>query len=207
MNPRLRPLILAVVVIAAIWLCAWAGLSIARNSKVTAEKVSQYVDSTDLDGLSPAARAAALHKLERMINNLSLEERRKWRREGPWRKWFDEMTEAEKGGFIEQTMPSGFKQWLNAFDELPPDRRRQFIDELLAHLKNTHRLMTDREPGETNSMFGTNGPPILSAELERKARTIGLKTFYTESSAETKAELAPALEELQLQMERGKYVR
>ena len=63
--------------------------------------------------------------------------------------------------------------------------------------------MTDREPGQVTSMYGTNSPPVLSAELERRARTIGIKTFYTESSAETKAELAPFLEELQRETQRA----
>jgi hypothetical protein len=204
MSPRTRWLLLATSFIAAMLLAAWVAHAIAQNSKMTADKVTQFVSTNDLTGLSGADRAEMLRRLEDMINRLPVDERRKWRRDGAWKKWFDEMTEVEKGQFIEATMPSGFKQWLDTFDGLPADRRKEFIDQLTDHLRETHQLMTDREPGQDTSMYGTNPPPQLSAELEKRARTIGIKTFYTESSAETKAELAPFLEELQHETERGR---
>jgi hypothetical protein len=186
-------------------LVAWVGYGIQENSKVTADKVTQYANATDLGQLpTGAARAEALRQLEDMINRLPVDERRKWRRDGAWKKWFGEMTEVEKGQFIDATMPSGFKQWLTTFDDLPVDKRKKFIDDLTEHLRETHQLMTDREPGQLTSMYGTNSPPLLSAELDRRTRTIGIKTFYTESSAETKAELAPFLEELQHETEHPK---
>jgi len=58
----------------------------------------------------------------------------------------------------------------------------------------------DRSVGD----YGRNGPPPLSPELEKDVREIGLTEVYADSSAETKAELAPLLEQIQAQIQRGR---
>lgn len=206
MNQRLRPVLIAGIAIVAIWLLAWVGYSIAQNSKMTAEKLQQYINSIDLARLSAADRAAALRALAEKINSLSVEERRRWRMGREWKDWFSSMTEQEKAGFIEATMPTGFKQMLSSFEQLPEDKRRKAIDNALKNLREDGQLAA-REPGRNSDAYGTNGTPGLSPELEQRVRAIGLKTFYNESSAQTKAELAPVLEELQHQMKNGRTFR
>jgi len=199
-NPRNRAIGVALLAIVGIWALAVAGYFIAKNAKVTAEKVQAYVAAVDLGKLSAAERAEALRKLADMLNRLSLEERREMRMGRTVGDWFSQMTEEEKAAFIEATMPTGFKQMIAAFEELPADRRQRTVDQALKRLR-------EQQPrnafAESN---GTNAPP-LSPELEAKVRTIGLKSFYGESSAQTKAELAPLLEELQRSMESGRAFR
>lgn len=96
-------------------------------------------------------------------------------------------------------MPTGFKQMLTAFEQLPEDQRRRTVDNALRRLRES--------PDRPNDAGGTNGPPQLSEELQAKVRSIGLKTFYSQSSAQTKAELAPLLEEMQRAMESGRAFR
>jgi hypothetical protein len=203
---RWRPVFIALGVVVAIWVVAITCYSIAKNSKPTADKTRAYVESVDFTRLSAADRQNAIKRLADMLNALSPEERRKARLEGLGRKWFDEMTEEEKGMFLEQTMPTGFKQMITAFEQLPDDKRHKAIDDTLRRLKEAQQ----KDPAATgggSQGTGTNRGPVLSKELEEKVRTIGLQTFYSQSSAQTKAELAPVLEELQKVMESGRPLR
>lgn len=191
---------MALLAVAVIWAVALAGYFIAKHAKVTAEKVQAYVAAVDLSQLSAAERAEALRKLADMLNRLSLEERREMRMGRMIGDWFAQMTEEEKAAFIEATMPTGFKQMIAAFEELPEDRRKRTVDQAMK------RLREQQQQGAFGESNGTNAPP-LSPELEAKVRTIGLKSFYGESSAQTKAELAPLLEEMQRSMESGRPFR
>jgi hypothetical protein len=201
-NPRQRALVWALTAIVGIWVVAWAGYRFFGHLKVTAEKVKSYVESVDLSKLSGAARAKALRDLEDMLNKLSYEERQRLRLERTAGRWFEQMTEEEKGQFIEATMPTGFKQMITAFEELPEDKRKRTVDGAIRRLREQGERMASGEGGGS----GTNTSPI-SPELEAQVRTIGLKSFYSESSAQTKAELAPLLEELQRAMESGRAFR
>ena len=193
------------VAICAIWIVAVVGYRIARNAKMTAEKVKTYAESVDINKLSGAARAKAIQDLERMLNSLSVEERQKARFERAARSWFDEMTEDEKAGFIEATMPSGFKQMLTSFEQLPEDKRRRTVNDALRRLKEERDQLVAGQPGGNPN--DPNAPPVLSPELEAKVRSIGLKAFYSQASAQSKAELAPLLEELQRSMQNGRAFR
>jgi hypothetical protein len=197
LTPRKRSLVWAGTALVGIWIVAWAGYAWFSHLKMTAEKVRAYVESVDLSKLSGDARAKALAELAEMLNRLSFEERQRLRVERTAYRWFEQMTEAEKGQFIEATMPTGFKQMIAAFEDLPEEKRKRTVDGAL------RRLREQRPASGQGGVPGTNGPTI-SPELEAKVRTIGLKSFYSESSAQTKAELAPLLEELQRSMESGR---
>ncbi len=203
MSPRWRPIVFAGIALVAIWIVTVAAYTIARNAKVTPDKVKAYVESVDFGKLSAEERAKAIRRLADMLNKLSLEDRRRARLERLTWGWFNEMTEEEKGMFLEATMPTGFKQMLASFEQLPEEKRKKTVDDALRRLKDAQT----QDPSMANNNKGTNGPPVLSKELEAKVRSIGLQTFYSQSSAQTKAELAPVLEELQKVMESGRPFR
>jgi phosphosulfolactate synthase (CoM biosynthesis protein A) len=204
-SQRWRPVVFSALAVCGIWLVALTGYRLARNSKMTAEKVKAYAESVDISKLSGAARAKAIKALEDKLNALSLEERRKARFDREASTWFDRMTEEEKSAFIDATMPTGFKQMLTSFEQLPEEKRRKAIDDALRHLREARDQMAAGGGGVNQG--GPNSQPVLSPELQAQVRTIGLKTLYSQSSAQTKAELAPVLEELQRVMESGRPFR
>jgi len=124
---------------------------------MTAEKVRTYVGSIDLSRLSGEARARAIRGLSDRLNRLSLEERRRVRLEGQWGHWFEQMTETEKGEFIEATLPTGFRQMLVSFEQMPEQNRMVAIEEAV---KTTSRdAGGDGPEGELPAEALTNAPP------------------------------------------------
>jgi hypothetical protein len=202
LNSRYRMIIWALVAIVGIWLVALTGRWFLENRKVTADKVRAYVEAVDFSRLTGAARAKALKDLEAKLNALSYEERQRLRGEQLMKDWFAKMTEEEKAQFIEATMPTGFKQMIGAFEQMPEDKRHKVVDDAMRNLRQQNA-----ERSGNPAQRGTNGSPPISPELEAKIRSIGLNSFYSQSSAQTKAELAPLLEEMQRNMELGRTFR
>lgn len=203
-----RVLLIAVSVFVAVWVVAITGFVIARNAKVTVEKVKDSLHDTDLAKLSAEERAARLKKLAAMLNSLVYADRRKARLDGEWNRLFQQMTDEEKSKFLEETLPTGFKQMMTAFEEMPEEKRKKAIGDAVRRLKKAREEQANlggMDPeGERNK---TNRPPELSPEMQQKVMKMGLNSFYKDSSAQTKAELAPFMEELQKAMESGQLFR
>ena len=203
LSQRWRPVFISALAIIAIWILAIIGFNVAKNSRLTAEKVHAYMESVDLNKLTSAQRDRAIRKLADKLNSLPVEERRRAQFERVTQPWFEQMTEAEKSKFLEATMPAGFKQMLTAFEQLPEEQRRRTIEDTLRRLKESKaRTLAGEGLPE-----GTNRPPPVSKELQAKIRNMDLTAFYSQSSAQTKAELAPILEEMQRVMESGRPFR
>lgn len=232
-KQRKRPIIVAAVVLVAVWAVAWTGFSIAQRSKVTPEKVRDYMTVVDLEKLQPAERARAIQKLASMVNQLQNQERRELRgdltdgnrrqagqtnapafpgprpgssntnrppRDPVGERWFKQMNDDEKAQFIEATFPAGFKRVIESFEKLPPEKRQKAVADAVKRLRDA------RAKGQPPGTVSTNAPPI-SKELQDKITAVGLKTFYSQSSAQTKAELAPLLDEIQRAMQSGRAFR
>ena len=202
MSPRYKILVYGVVSFLAVWVVAFGAYHIAASRKVTVDKVRSYAGSIDLNKLSAAERAKAIARLAAMLNALSYDERREARLGRMWEQWFAQMTDAEKAQFIELTMPTGFKQTIAAFEKLPEEKRQRAIDEALRGLRDAQTQM--KKSGA--AMPASTNAPALSEDLRKQIATIGLKSFYGDSSAQTKAELAPVVEEMQRMMESGQFI-
>ena len=202
-SSRWRPVGYSAIAVVAIWAVALTGRGIARNSQMTADRVRAYVESVNLSKLSAEDRAGALRKLAEQFSALSVDERRRAQFEQIAKDWFDQMTEEEKEKFLEATMPAGFKQMLTSFQQLPEEKQRQIVADALRRLMET----AVRIQAEGGTSLGTNTLPRVNGDLLAQVWAKGLEGFYTQSSAQTKAELAPVLEELQRVMESGRPFR
>lgn len=202
-SQRQRPIWLALAALVVIWVVAFAGYQIAQNAKVTPDKVRAYTASLDFAHLSAAERAKAIERLAAMLNALSMDERRSLQLDRTAYKWFEQMTEDEKGTFLAATMPTGFKQMISAFETLPPEKRQMVVSRSIKQMQEARQKIA---AGGGLPPQNTNGV-VLSQELQDKVTKIGLQTFYSQSSAQTKAELAPFLEEMQRTMESGRMLR
>jgi hypothetical protein len=204
---RRKPILIAGLALALVWALASAGYLVANHFKVTPEKLASYLRSHHLNNLSAADRDKALREAARQLNSLSAEDRRKARLDREWDSWFQNMTEAEKSRFIDETMPSGFKQMLTAFEQLPEEKRKKAVDDALKNMRKTRDAADADSDVPVPKSAGPNRMGELSPDLQKKVVQIGLKSFYSDSSAQTKAELAPVMEEIQRLMENGKLFR
>ena len=205
MNPRRRLLFVSVTVLAVAWMVALGGFLWSRASKVTPERLVAYLESLDWKSLTPAQRAAAIRKLADWLNTLSPEDRRKVRMDPRLRELFRDFSMEDKETFLELTLPTGLKQMLTAFEQMPEERRRRAIGESI------RRLREARERGEgmegPGGGGGAGGPPDVPPEFQEKVVKMGLKSFYENSSADLKVEVSPLLEEIQRSMENGRIFR
>jgi hypothetical protein len=202
-NPRLRLILLAATALLVIWAVAITGYQIISHAIVTPDKVRAYAESVDFGQLSATERAAAIARLAAMLNALTLEERQSLRVDRTAYQWFDKMTEAEKGKFLDATMPTGFNQMLAAFEDMPADKRQRVVSQAIRQMKDARDRMAaggQMPPPNANGM-------LLSPELQDRMVKIGLQSYYSQSSAQAKAELAPLLEEMQRTMESGRMMR
>jgi hypothetical protein len=201
-----RALLYAAGGLLAVWALAGAGFLITERARVTSEKVARFLNDTDLARLSGEARQQALRDLARQMTALPVEERRKARQAGAWERWFEAMSDAEKAEFIEATLPSGFKQMIRSFEQLPEEKRQKAVRDSVERMRKTRAALAADDSPDNPWRVGTNAP-VLSEELQQQIVKIGLDSFYSQSSAQTKAEMAPMLEEMQRSMESGALFR
>ena len=154
----------------------------ARRAKVTPEAVASYVAAHPVEGKAPAERAKIVEKLAGQMNQLAYEDRRGVRMGQGLDGFFRALTPEEQARFLDLTLPTGFKQMMEALNKMTPEKRQSFVTKALDDMKKREG---ERPPDE---------------QLDANARKImdqGFKTFYSEASAEVKMDVAPLIEQLQ----------
>ncbi len=168
-------------ILAAIWIIAAAAIWISRSASPTPEKLQAYVEGHSLEGLGDTQRAQILEKTAEQLNRLTFDQRRELRESGSVRKFFEDLSPAERARFLDLTLPEGFRQMMSALNKMTPEKRQRLVQRALDDIrKNTPR----------------SAERIDEAEV-KKVLAQGVSSFYEEANADVKLDFAPVLEELQ----------
>jgi len=164
-----------------IWVIAGGAIFLAHSRKPTAESITAYVNKHPIDSLAGAGREKTIENVEGMLNRITREERQKLREERVTDKFFKALTPEEQSAFLDATLPTGFKQMMESFNKMDPKKRKEFVDHALEEMKKRQ---------------GEDHPQNLDANA-KKIMDQGLRSFYSDSSADVKLDLAPLIEQMQ----------
>lgn len=178
------PWIKLVGLLLAIWAIAGGAIYFARGAKPTPEKIMRYLETNPLEGAAAAERGEVIEKVGMQLNQLAYEERREVRMSRKLDGFFKTLTPEEQTRFLDLTLPTGFKQMMEALNNMTPEKRKRVIKKAVEDMK--------KRDGEES--------PEEQRELDANAQKMidqGFRSFYGEASAETKMDAAPFIEQLQ----------
>jgi hypothetical protein len=182
--PAMRPLwIKAALALVAVWLVAGGAIFLARSAKVTPASFTQHLETLRLEGKAASAREKEIDKVADQLNRLTYEERREVRMSRKIDGFFRTLTPDEQVRFLDRTLPTGFKQMMDALNKMERPKRQQFVSRTLKEIRERDGEERERAPEEEAAA--------------RKIIDQGFKSFYSEASAETKLDVAPLIEEMQ----------
>lgn len=165
-----------------IWAVAGGIIYGVRQAQPTAESLTVYLGQHPLTNETGTKRAKIINRVSDMLNGLKLEDRQALQGDGVTRDFFMSLTPKEQAAFLDATLPVGFKQIMEAFNKMVPEKRKEFVERALAEAKKRQ----------------SEGPPAgLNEELVQKMVNQGLNAFYAEASANAKLDLAPLIEQMQ----------
>ncbi|MDF1816076.1 MAG: hypothetical protein P1V20_28000 [Verrucomicrobiales bacterium] len=186
MNARKRLLIQGGVALLALWVALGAVIKIAGNMKPSPRKIMAYAEKHPLDEIDdPEQRKETIGRIAEMMNQLEGEDLRKLEEESSRTKrqaMLESMSPEEQWFFMEKRMGRAFSQMMEVFNEMDRPERKKVVERALKQIRDDER-----------------GMPMDEAEPEmiEKVANAGMKAYFEDSSAETKLDLAPLMEEMQ----------
>ncbi len=179
----MRPNWIKVVVVLAVLWAAVAGLSaVIRRSRPTPESIATFVGGTTLDGKSAAARAKLIGEVASKVNRLEYEQRRELDKQRKLDKFWTAMTAEEKSWYLDQVLPTGFRQMMENFNKMEPGKRKRMVQKAVDDLRTRDGERPER---------ALDDPQI------RKIVDQGLKSFYSDATIDAKMDALPFLEALE----------
>lgn len=167
-----------------IWAIVGGVIYFVRGAKPTPESLMAYLDQHPVEGRAATDRGQTLEKVASQLNQLSYEERREVRVSKKLDALFRTLTPEEQSRFLDLTLPTGFKQMMDALNKMTPEKRKRFVNKALEDMK--------KRDGEN--------PPEDQRQLDANAQRIvneGFRSFYSDASADVKMDVAPLIEQFQ----------
>lgn len=183
------PWIPLVAALLGIWAIAGGVIYFVRGVKPTPETVLRYLEAHPAASLAARDREAVIDKLAKQLNQLTYEQRREVRMSRKLDGFFRELAPEEQTRFLDLTLPTGFKQMMEALNKMTPEKRKRFVNKTLEDMKRQEaEYGSGEEAQEERRNLDANGQKIIDQ---------GFRSFYGEASAETKMDVAPLIEQLQ----------
>ena len=189
-----KPLLIAVLAIAAIWGAVAAVMKATEKHTSTPEKVGELMTTapwlTD-ENLDAAARKKHLDEVIAHVNRLDFDQRRRMR-EGErelGREFKESLTKEERIRFVEETVEQHFKSVMKAFNQMSREERQRIVAQARRDMQR------DGDDDREMRRLEAEDKKVFENVVEK-----GLGAYYEEASAETKMDLAPLMEEMQQRM-------
>lgn len=180
----------AVAVLAVVWVAVFAVRSMAASRKITADRLDQEVralrfeDWSETSGTGSEAkqREEDIRRIAQMVNRLDFKERERNRENRSNEEFFRKLNQREKNLFIDLTIVESMGKFMEALDQMPPNQRRQFVEQ---GLKEIQEGRTEAEIERLQEM---------DEQLLAKISAEGMRAYFNEANADTKLDLAPLME-------------
>jgi len=172
-----------------IWLLVIGAMSLARDQQASAEKVESLVMHTPLTVLEGEDREEYLERLARTVNRLDFESRREIGLRRVLDDSFAAMSQEERMWFLDETLPQGFEQIIERFNEMQPQERQAAVERAMADLQTIENNAEWEDVEQTRAR-------LEDGTLNRVVRE-GFESYLKNATAETKLDLAPLIEQIQ----------
>lgn len=173
-----------------IWAIVGGVIYFVRAAKPTPESVMGYLEQHPVESRSSRERGQVLEKVAKDLNQLAYEERREVRMSRKLDGFFRTLSAEEQSRFLDLTLPTGFKQMMEALNKMAPEKRKRFVTKALEDMKKRGSEI----PADEQRELDANGQKIVDQ---------GFRSFYSEASAETKMDVAPLIEQFQKNLQGG----
>ena len=191
---RKKVLIQALLTLLLLWAVVVAVRTFATSKQITADKVAAVVNEAGFEDWSGQSsppdpkrakqREDKIREISGLINRLDFAEREKNRDERSGEKLYRRMTPDEKKLFIDLTVRESMGKFMEALDQLPPDKRKQFVQQGLKEI----------ESGRTGEDMAR--AVELDKNLLETITNEGMRAYFEKASADTKIDLAPLMESM-----------